>query len=68
MYICSLLFFTNNNPDFMKTIEIDMSGDNNCKIFMEVAEHLKLQAEGGAFCKPNREHIFGFSHSIFMFF
>ena len=69
MYIFSLLFFTNNSPDFMKTIEIDMSsGDNNCKMFIEEAKHLKLQAEGGAFCKPNRVHIFGFSHSIFMFF
>ena len=67
MYIFSLLFFTNNNPEDIKTIEIAM-GDNNCKIFNEVAEHLKLQAEGGAFWHANREHIFGFSHSIFMFF
>ena len=33
----------------MKTIEIDMSGDNNCKIFNEEAKQVKLQAEGGAF-------------------
>ena len=69
MYIFSLLFFTNNNPEDMKTIEIDMSsGDNNCKIFNDEAEHMKLQAEGGALWHANRVHIFGFSHSIFMFF
>ena len=70
MYIFSLLFFTNNSPDFMKTIEIDMSsGDNNCKIFNEEAEHLKLQAEGGAFWHAIMvPSLLGFSHSIFMFF
>ena len=68
MYIFSLLFFTNNNPEDIKTIEIAILGDNNCKIFNEEAEHLKLQAEGGAFWHANRVHIFGFSHSIFMFF
>ena len=69
MYIFSLLFFTNNSPDFMKTIEIDILEDNNCKIFNEEAEHMKRQAEGGAFWHAIMvPSLFGFSHSIFMFF
>jgi hypothetical protein len=52
----------------MKTIEIAILGDNNCKIFIEEAKQVKRQAEGGAFWHENRVHIFGCSHSIFMFF
>ena len=68
MYIFSQLFFTNNNPEDIKTIEIAILGDSNCKMFIEEAKQVKRQAEGGAFWHANRVHIFGFSHSIFMFF
>ena len=69
MYIFSLSFFTNNNPEDIKTIEIAILGDNNCKIFNEEAEHLKLQAEGGAFWHAIMvPSLLGFSHSILMLF
>ena len=49
MYIFSLSFCTNNNPEDIKTIEIALLSPNNCKMFIEEAEQVKLQAEGGAF-------------------
>jgi hypothetical protein len=68
MYIFSRLFETNNNPDFIKTIEMTLSDDNNCKISIEEAKQVKLQADFGALLHASKVHSFGCSASILVIF